>query len=57
MCYIIYYIFSFIIISFLSASTLLSKPTMLQIGLGSVELSRDVIERLHDFSLHIKKLV
>ena len=57
MCYIIYYIFSFIIISFLSASTLLSKPTMLQIGLGSVELSRDVIEHLHDFSLHIKKLV
>ena len=50
-CYIIYYIFSFIIISFLSASTLLSKPTMLQIGLGLVELRRDVIEHLDDFSL------
>ena len=33
------------------ASTILSKPTMLQIGLGLVARSRDVIKHLHDYGV------
>ena len=33
----------------MAASTILSKPTMLQIGLGLIARGRDVIEHLHDY--------
>ena len=33
------------------ASTILSKPTMLEIGFGLVVQSRDVIKHLHDYGV------
>ena len=33
------------------ASSILSKPTMIQIGLGLVARDRDVIEHLHDYGV------
>ena len=39
------------IIGSIIASTILFKPTMLQIGLGLVARSRDVIEHLHDYGV------